>query len=212
MKRTLQLILPFSLFAVLAFAYLAVTQTDLFFVVQSQDYFVYDWTHVARISEQPGWVVPYVGSFLTQFAYHPLLGILLFVVLLTLLAALVQWALRLPRHLASMALLPSVLVIAFVTGWDYGLFGTRHYGNLFSPVVGLMVSAAIAAICLRLPKPWMRYAWAALACIGLYPWLGFYALLGVLTATAGLACHNKLYTLVVLAPTHRETIRFTDSI
>lgn len=199
MKRTLQLIIPLAAFAILTFAYLALTAQDLFFVVQANDYFVYDWTHVARISEQPGWLVPYAGSFLTQFAYHPLQGIALLTLLLTLLAWLMKWALRLPRHLTALALLPSVLVVAFVMGWDYGVFGTRHYGNLFSPTVGLMVSTLIAAISIRLPKRWMQYVWAAVVIVGTYPWLGFYALLGILTGTIINMRHNKLYTLLVAA-------------
>lgn len=199
MRRNLQLIIPLTTFAILTLIYLVLTAQHLFFVVQSQDYFVYDWTHVARLSEQPGWVVPYVGSFLTQFAYHPLLGISLFTLLLTLLSWFTKWALRLPHHLSSLAIVPSVLVVAFVVGWDYGLFATRHYGNLFSPIVGLMVSVGIASVALRLPQLWMRYVWAAIVVICLYPWLGFYALLGILTATIADAWHQKLYALSVVA-------------
>lgn len=177
MKQRQTTVITLVAFAIIAFAYLAVRGQDLFYVVQAQDLFVYDHTHFDLISEQPGWLAAYVGSFLTQFAYYPLLGIALFVALLTLLTWLVGWAFRLPSHLSPLALVPSVLVVMFVMGWDYGIFSSRHYGNLFSPVVGLISSVLLVGLLNLLKNIWIRYACTLVAYVLLYPVLGVYALL-----------------------------------
>ena len=177
MKQRQTTVITLIAFAIIAFAYLAVRAQDLFYVVQAQDLFVYDHTHFDLISEQPGWLAAYVGSFLTQFAYYPLLGIALFVALLTLLTWLVGWAFRLPSHLSPLALVPSVLVVMFVMGWDYGIFSSRHYGNLFSPVVGLICSVLLVGLLNLLKNIWIRYACTLVAYVLLYPLLGVYALL-----------------------------------
>lgn len=191
MKRNLNLIITLGAFAILTFTYLALTAQDLVYVVHSQDYFVYDWTHLARISEQPGWVVPYVGSFLTQFAYHPLLGIALLTLLLTLLAWLTVWAMRLPRWMVPLAAVPSVLVVMFILGWDYGLFSTRHYGNLFSPTVGLIFVTLLVGLYERMQKMWMRFAWVTVVVAVLYPLIGMYALLSAVVAVTPGMIHHK---------------------
>ena len=179
MKQRLHTIISLAAFAVIAFAYLAVKAQDLFYVVQAQDLFVYDHLHFDLISEQPGWLAPYVGSFLTQFAYYPLLGITLLVVLLTLLAWLVGWAFRIPSHLSPLALAPSVLVVMFVMGWDYGIFSSRHYGNLFSPTVGLLMASLLVGSFLRLNNRIVRYLSTLLVAVVLYPLLGVYVLLAL---------------------------------
>lgn len=177
MKQRQTTVISLIAFAIIAFAYLAVKAQDLFYVVQAQDLFVYDHTHFDLISEQPGWLASYAGSFLTQFAYYPLLGIALFVVLLTLLAWLVKWAFRIPAQLSPLALVPSVLVVMFVMGWDYGIFASRHYGNLFSPIVGLICSMLLIGLLNLLKNIWVRYACTLVAYVLLYPVLGVYALL-----------------------------------
>lgn len=198
MNRQLQNMIVPAVFAVLTFAYLAFTLADLFFVVQSQDYFVYDSVHFQRIATAPGWLVPYAGSFLTQFAYHPLLGILLFVLLLALLVRLATWAWRLPTHLTPLAAIPSVLMVMTVVGWDYGLFATRHYGNLFSPLVGMTLAVLLVGIYSRLSRRWMQYVFVAITTIVLYPLIGCYSLLAVLAAVLPMLIKDKLQTAVAL--------------
>ena len=184
MKKIQTTFISLVAFAIITFAYLAVTAQDLFYVAQAQDLFVYDHTHFDLISEQPGWLAAYVGSFLTQFAYYPLLGITLFVALLTLLVGLVSWAFRLPSHLSPLALVPSVLVVMFVMGWDYGIFSSRHYGNLFSPIVGLMCSMLLIGLLNLLKKIWLRCGCALIAFALLYPVLGVYAFLAAVIGPA----------------------------
>ena len=200
MTLHLKTTIPILIFAVVAFAYLALTAQDLFFVVQSQDMFVYDWQYFKLVAESPGFGAAYAGSFLTQFAYYPLLGVALFVALLTLLAWLVKWAFRIPSQLSPLALVPSVLVVMFVMGWDYGVFSTRHYGNLFSPVVGLMAATAVDGLFIRFQNKVLRYVCVAVTLIGLYPLFGFYALLAsfVMLLMDWLVMHRRDWILSVL--------------
>lgn len=180
MNKLLYTYLPFTLFAVFAFVYLALTAQDLFFVSQSQDMFVYDELYFNTIAESPGFLAPYAGSFLTQFAYYPLLGILIFVLLLTGLSVLSAWAFKLPRKIFFIALLPALFLLMFVMRWDYGIFTFRHYGNLYSAILGLIASVTITGIYVRMKNSIARYVWQILTIVALYPFLGCFVLLSSL--------------------------------
>ncbi len=182
MRKPIYDYLPFTAFAVLAFVYLTVTSQDLFYVAQSQDMFVYDVFHFDRIAQNPGFVAQYAGSFLTQFAYYPMLGIALFVALLTALALLTAWAFRLPGKSWSLAVIPGLLIILYLLRWDYGVFSMRQYGNLFSPVVGLLLQVAWVGLYARVNNRAVRYVWIAVTVALLYPLLGCYALMAVAEA------------------------------
>ena len=182
MRKQIYGYLPFIVFAVLAFVCLAVTSQDLFYVAQSQDLFVYDVFHFDKIAQTPGFVVQYVGSFLTQFAYYPMLGISVFVTLLVVLAMLTAWAFKLPRRTWSFALIPCLLIILYLLRWDYGVFSMRQYGNLFSPVMGLLLQVAWVGLYVRAKNRVVRYVWSGVTIVLLYPLLGCYALMGAVEA------------------------------
>ncbi len=182
MRKQIYAGLPFAALAVLAFMYLAVTSQDLFYVAQSQDMFVYDVFHFNRIAQSPGFVVQYAGSFFTQFAYYPVLGISLFVALLVALSLLVAWAFRLPGKGWSLALIPGVLIVLYLSRWDYGVFSMRQYGNLFSPEVGLLLQVAWAGLYARMKNRTVRYVWSGVTVAVLYPLLGCYALMAAVEA------------------------------
>lgn len=184
MTSHLKTTIPFIIFAVVAFAYLALTAQDLFFVVQSQDVFIYDGEYFKLLAESPGFGAAYAGSFLTQFAYHPLPGIALYVLLLMVLSWLVKWAFRIPAHLTFLAFVPALLLMMFVLGWDYGVFSTRHFGNLFSPVVGLIGSMLLIGLLNLLKKIWVRCVCALVAFVLFYPLLGVYAFLAGVISVA----------------------------
>ncbi len=200
MSFNLKTTIPYLAFAVLAFAYLMVTAQDLFFVVQSQDMFVYDWQYYKLLAETPGFAVAYIGSFLTQFAFYPWLGIALYVILLLLLSLVIKWAFRIPAHLASLTLLPSLLLMMFVMGWDYGVFASRHFGNIFSPVIGLILTAAIVGGFVRLKHKVLRYVCVVFSLVCLYPFIGFYALLscGAILLTDWVVLRHRDWILSVL--------------
>lgn len=182
MKKLIYSYLPFVLLALFAFVYLTVTSQDLFFVAQSQDMFVYDEFHFNRIAQNSGFIAQYAGSFLTQFAYYPMLGISLFVVLLTALAALTSWAFKLPKHAYGLSLVPALLIMLYISRWDYGIFSMRQYGNLFSTEVGLLLQVAWLGLYVRMNNLIARYAWTAVTVIVLYPLLGCFALMAAVEA------------------------------
>lgn len=182
MKKLTNTILPFLVFAIVAFLYLAFTSQDLFFVVQSQDIFVYDIFHFNLIAEMPGFVPVYVGSFLTQFAYYPIYGILIFVFLLTGLAVLIAWAFKIPQHSYALTLIPSLLILLYILRWDYGIFASRHYGNLYSTVLGLIVQTTIIGFYVRIKTVVSRYLLTFLTVVIGYPLFGCFALMATALA------------------------------
>ena len=176
MKRLLFNILAFIVFAIAAFVYMAIRYQDLMYVVQMQDMFRFDGSYFLQMIIEPGFMLRYVGSFLGQFAFHPMLGILLFVALLILFAWLLKWGFKISAEATSIALIPSLLIMMYVSGWDYNVFAMRHYGNLFSPMVGCLTMASLAAWYVRIGCKWMRYVWTILVIAIGYPLVGIYAL------------------------------------
>lgn len=179
MKKLLSVIVPLLVFASAAFIYLAMFAQHLFYVVQMNDLFLFDADFLMKTAQQPGFLLPYLGSFLTQFAFYPLVGIGLFVLLLTLQGWLAKWAFQLPENIMSLALIPSLLLVMYVMGWDYGLFGMRHYGNLFSPIVGCTLAFLFVGCYNRLSKSWTKYLWIAITLIAGYALIGAYAIMAL---------------------------------
>lgn len=182
MRKQIYDYVPCIVLVVLVFVYLTMTSQDLFYVVQSQDMFVYDVFHFNKIAQNPGFLVRYIGSFLTQFAYYPMVGISLFVVLWIILTALTAWAFKLPRQGWSLALIPGLLIILYLASWDYGVFSMRHYGNLFSPEVGLLLNVTWVGLYARSKNRVLRYVWSVVTIVLLYPLLGCYALMAAVEA------------------------------
>ena len=182
MKKLLSVIVPLSVFAIAAFIYLAMTAQHLFYVVQMNDLFLFDTDFFAKMTEQPGFLLPYLGSFCTQFSFYPLLGIGLFVLLLTLQGWLAKGALQLSDNLTAFALIPSLLIVMYVMGWDYGLFAMRHYGNLFSPIIGFIFAFLMTGCYNRLPKLWMKYIGIAIMIIAGYALIGTYSFVALVAS------------------------------
>ena len=103
--------------------------------VESLSLFVPGETYFRTFLNNPGGVLAYVGSFLTQFLYVPIVGCAILVALL----CLVQWAtkrlFRLSGYWALCAYLPAFLLLAAVLNVGY------TWATLKAPVGGFPESA-----------------------------------------------------------------------
>lgn len=140
----------------------------------------------------PGGLLTFLGSAFAGLCKWPVLGGVLFIVVLAALAALLVFGFRGQGRLAFLGVLPSVLLFLFVTRLGYRIYALNG-AVLFSQALGLLLSALLLV--------WMRRVerldFAVLAVIVGYALLGFYALLPALVFAV-----RKPYVLVaaVLVP------------
>lgn len=144
--------------------------------VESMSLFVPDGVYFQAFSRNPGGLLAYAGSFLTQFLYIPALGCALWVAALT----LVSWATRRLFRLAGgwslCAFLPAFLLLAANLDLGYTWATLKAPGHFFTPTLGTLAALGGLAAFRRFDGRFGRTV-ALLALAALYPLLGFYALL-----------------------------------
>lgn len=144
--------------------------------VESLSLFVPDPLLFRAYLNNPGGLLAYAGSFLTQFLYYPLLGSLL----LTLLLLLVQ---RLTWRLSNWgnlwfpaSFIPSFLLLSTVLDLGYTWATLKAPGHFFAPTLGVIFALACLLLFRKIPSSYGRLA-ATLLITACYPFCGFYALL-----------------------------------
>ena len=127
----------------------------------------------------PGGLMSYIACFLTQFFYYPMLGSFIYVALLLVVQWLVIKVFRIPARHASLALIPSVLILCCSMEAGYWIFQIKTQGYFYSMLVGFLF--ALSAMRLyQVAKGWWRYLIIiGVAAVG-YPLFGFYASLALM--------------------------------
>ena len=135
------------------------------------------------LMQYPGGAVSWCATYLTQYFYHPWLGVSILCALWLIICGLLVWVYRLKGPWILLTLLvPAALMACFVqTG--YWIFYQKLPGHLFVPTVGVF----FAVLCLVVQRlfdsflpikaaRWARLFWIALVSIVGYPFFGAWAL------------------------------------
>ena len=133
-----------------------------------------DLTFYFGVGLQPGFVLPIVGSILTQFCHFPVLGAVLVVLSMALLTLVSK---KVFSDKVS-AYLPAVFMFSFLMGIDYSLYTMRAQGILFSQTLGLTL--AILAYGAWNKSKTHTPAFPVLMLLIGYPLIGVYAVLAAL--------------------------------
>ena len=127
----------------------------------------------------PGGLMTYFACFLTQFFYYPVLGALIYVLLLLLVQWLTMRVFRMSKRHALLALIPSVLILCCSMEAGYWIFQIKTQGYFYSMLVGFLFTLS-AIYLFQIVKGWRRWLMVVgVAALG-YPLFGFYALLALL--------------------------------
>ena len=157
--------------------------------------------------QYPGGAASWCATYLTQYFFHPWLGVGILCGLWLIICLLLAWIYRLKGPwMALTVLVPLALMACFVqTG--YWIYYQKLQGHLFVPTIGVL----FATLCLavqrllddRLPEKaarWARLCWMAIVCIAGYPFFGAWALgatglLGLFPRVKDSSLNFKLSTL-----------------
>ncbi|MBR6202391.1 MAG: hypothetical protein IKQ62_05255 [Bacteroidaceae bacterium] len=123
--------------------HLIVRNSDMLFMAQSKDFFSTDPTHMAECMQQPGGLISWVATFLTQFFYYPALGASILIAIwvgsmwLSSLAFKVRWAWMAVLAVPAFCLLVSTIDVG------YWIYYVKQTGYWFYGTVGYLVTMAL---------------------------------------------------------------------
>lgn len=156
-------------------------ESDLLWKVQQQNLFLYSSLFFKQMMVSSGGMLSYLGTFFTQFFYHPWIGTMMLCGWWWLMMWLVKRAFQIPDRWMALTLIPVGCLLIAITNLDYWIYVIKLRGYFFSATIGTTAGVALLWLFRILPHTvWLRIGFVVLtAAIG-YPLMGAYALATVL--------------------------------
>lgn len=126
----------------------------------------------------PGGLLQYAGSFLTQLLFYPWVGSIVLILLWGVMIILCISMFRLKGFAVGTAFIIPICLLNSLLGLDEYLLVLYSKGLAYSPTLGFLFVTLAAWIVAHSPQP-IKLVLSCLLPL-LYPWLGFYALMGCL--------------------------------
>ena len=172
-------ILNGSLLAFIAFAvFILYTNQEVFYTAHDRSEFIFGAPFFHTIMSKPFGLMQYVGAWLTQLFYRPLLGAGVMMVIWILIFYVGIKVFRLQNSASALMLLPIACLLTSVVDLGYWIYISIIRGYWFSQSVGYLVMLLLLWAALRTPRKWHLVWYLIAVCI--YPVLGWFALLFVL--------------------------------
>lgn len=151
---------------------------DFLWKLQDLDLFVYTRSFFLDSIFRVGGLSMYLGSFLNQFFYYPVVGALLLLVLLLFLTLLTAKTFKLKKWYFPLAFIPSLSIILSLNELGYMIYFQKVDGYVFDTIIGVCWILAGQFIFFKIDKPLFKISYVfAYLLIG-YPVCGAYALFG----------------------------------
>lgn len=180
MKRFLPIILWLGALSVIGCALLCL-ESDLLWKVQQQNLFLYSSLFLKQTMVTSGGMLSYLGTFFTQFFYHPWIGVVMLCSWWWLLMWLVKRTFQIPDRWMVLTLIPVGCLLIANMDLDYWIYVIKLKGYFFSATIGTTAGVALLWLFRILSHNlWLRIGFIVLtAAIG-YPLMGAYALVTIL--------------------------------
>ena len=160
---------------------LIIVESDLLWKLQQYDLFLFSTLFFKQQMVVSGGMLSYLGSFFTQFFYHPWQGVVMLCGWWLLLMWLVKRAFCLPDRWNVLALIPIVILLTANVTIGYGLYYMQLRGFFFVATIGTTAATALLWAFRKLPgKLWIRCSFLVLATLASYPLTGVYGLAAIL--------------------------------
>ena len=172
-------ILNVSLLAFIAFVvYILYLNQEVLYTAHDRSEFIFGASFFHTLMSKPFGLMQYVGAWLTQLCYRPLLGASVMIVIWTLIFYVGTKAFRLQPCALALMLLPIACLLTSVVNQGYWIYISTIRGYWFSQSVGYLVMLLLLWIARCTPRKWHIVWYVFAVCI--YPVLGWFALLFVL--------------------------------
>ena len=125
----------------------------------------------------PGGLLTYIGTFLTQLLYYPVLGVVVLCLLWGLLMWMMQRTFKVSQRWAPLLIVPVAMLLAANVQMGYWIYPIKLKGWYFDATVGVMVIVALLWLfrILSAHRIWRRGLLVMTTIVG-YPLFGTYAL------------------------------------
>ena len=128
-----------------------------------------------------GGLLTWLGTWFTEFFYHPVLGVGWLCLWWALLMVLAQRAFRIPIKWTAWLLVPVALLLLTCVDLGYWLYYLKLRGHFFVATIGLCAACSAVWLFRSLPaKYYLRELMIVVSTAVLYPLVGFYGLLATL--------------------------------
>ena len=172
-----------SLLAFISFvAYILYINQEVFYTAHDRSEYLFGAPFFHALMQKPFGLMQYVGAWLTQLFYHPLLGAGALLVIWTLIFFVGTKAFRLQGSASALMLLPVACLLTSVVDLGYWIYVSTIRGYWFSQSVGYLVMLLLLWAARNTPRKW-HLVWYLIG-ICIYPLLGWFALLFVLCLVA----------------------------
>lgn len=177
--RVSKSLLYVSLLAFISFVvYILYINQEVFYTAHDRSEFIFGAPFFHTLTSKPFGLMQYVGAWLTQFFYYPVLGSGLLVVIWALIFFVGVKAFRLYGNASALMLLPVACLLTSVVDLGYWVYVSKIRGYWFSQSVGYLIMLLLLWGARCTPRKWHLIWYLTAVC--LYPVLGWFAMLFVL--------------------------------
>ncbi|MCR5131992.1 MAG: DUF6057 family protein [Prevotella sp.] len=156
-------------------------ESDFLFRVQEMDLFLYTPLFFKQQLVVSGGFLTYLGTYFTQYFYHPWIGVAMLCLWWLLLMWLLKQTFNIPVKWTLLLLVPIALLIIINVDLGYWIYYLKLRGNFFVATIGTAVAVALAWAYRALPRKFfLRTIFIVIATVISYPLFGFYGLLAAL--------------------------------
>lgn len=178
-NKVSKIILYVSLLAFMAFTvYILYINQEVLYTAHDRSEFIFGAPFFHTLMSKPFGLMQYVGAWLTQLFYNPVLGAGVLVAIWVMIFYVGAKAFRLKGGALALMLLPIACLLTSVVDLGYWVYISQIRGYWFSQSVGYLVMLLLLWAARSTPRKW-HLLWYVLG-FCLYPILGWFALLFVL--------------------------------
>lgn len=127
----------------------------------------------------PGGMLTWAAAFMTQFFFHPWLGVLLLIITWATIMALLCWLFRLQGPWRVLTLLVPLALMACLVQTGYWIYYMKLQGHPWVPTLGVLFAVMAGCIYRLIPDRRLRLVWLAIYGILGYPAMGAWSILGI---------------------------------
>ena len=160
---------------------LLVYESHFLWKVQELNLFLHTSLFFKQQMVVPAGLLTYIGTWFTQFFFHPWMGVTMLCGWWLLLLFLLKKTFKVPSRWASLLLIPVALLLLTNVDIGYWIYVLKLRGHFFLTTIATTAVVALLWGFRSLPdKYWLRAVWMALTCVAGYPLMGIYGLAATL--------------------------------
>lgn len=160
---------------------LLIFESDQLWKIQEKNLFLCSTLFLKEQLVVPGGLLTWLGTWFTQFLYHPWIGVLMLCAWWLLLMTIIKQAFRIPDRWAILMLIPVAILLLTNMDQGYWIYMLKLRGHFFVTTIGTTAVAALLWAFRSIPdKYYLKAIFIFVACALGYPLFGIYGLAAAL--------------------------------